>query len=416
MKTVGIIAEYNPFHNGHKYHIEEAKRLTGADRVIVIMSGNFVQRGEPAIMNKWKRAESALNHGADLIIELPSYYALSSAEMFAYGSISLLDSLGVDTVVFGSEYGSIKPFYKLADYLIAIEESHIDKLQALMQDGHPFATARSLLMKKLFDLSKEEETILNSPNNILGVEYVKSIKLLCSSLKADTIQRKGSHYHSTDIEEEIASATAIRQFLIEKTVNHSGLLTEDLDHVKRQVPSKTFEFIQDSTFINGDSLYPQLRYRLMMSKPEDLHTIHDVREGLEHKILNSFGHVATYGALISKCKSKRFTYTRLSRVLMKTLLDIKSTDIGYAKDGIRPDYARILGFTEKGSAYLKHIRKDEKIQLVTNLKNYTESNDHSSKMFQTDILATNIYSEVDPSIKYGQDHYKQPIVVKDYTK
>ncbi len=284
MKTIGIIAEYNPFHNGHKYHIEEAKRITGADTVIVVMSGNFVQRGEPAIMNKWKRAESALNHGADLIIELPTYYALSSAEMFAYGSISLLDSLGVDTVVFGSEYGSIDPFYKLADYLIALEESHIDKLQTLMQDGHPFATARSLLMKKLFDLSKEEETILNSPNNILGVEYVKAIKLLCSPLKANTIKRKGSHYHSTDIDKDIASATAIRQFLIEKVDTQLGLLSEDIDHVKRQVPSKSLEFITDSVFINGDNLYPQLRYRLMMSTPDHLHGIHDMREGLEHKI------------------------------------------------------------------------------------------------------------------------------------
>lgn len=412
MKTVGIIAEYNPFHNGHKYHIEEAKSLTGADTVIVIMSGNFVQRGEPALMNKWKRAESALNHGADLIIELPTYYALSSAEMFAFGSISLLDSLGVESLVFGSEYGSIDPFYKLADYLIAIEKNHIEKLQALMQDGHPFATARSLLMKKLFDLSKEEESILNSPNNILGVEYVKSIKLLSSPLKADTIKRKGSHYHSQDIKEEIASATAIRQFLIEKNHLKHGFLKDELTPINNQVPSKTMAFLSESVFINAENLYPQLRYRLMMSNPEDLEGIHDVREGLEHKILNSFGHVATYGDLISKCKSKRFTYTRLSRVLMKILLDIKNEAIGYAKDGIRPDYARILGFTEKGSSYLKHIRKKEDIQLVSNLKNYKKTSDHSSKMFQTDILATNLYSEVDPSITYGQDYYKQPITVK----
>lgn len=412
MGTVGIIAEYNPFHNGHKYHIEQAKAITGADTVIVIMSGNFVQRGEPAIINKWKRAESALTHGADLIIELPTYYALSSAEMFAYGSVSLLDSLGVDTVVFGSEHGEIEPFYKLAAHLIDLEEKHIDALQKLMKDGHPFPVARSLLMKKLFDLSKEEESLLNAPNNILGVEYIKSILKLKSSLKADTIKRKGSHYHSTAINEQIASATAIRQFLIEKTSHGTHLTVDDLSHIEKQVPAQTFKQLQSSAFLNGDTIFSLLRYKLMTSTPETLETIHDMREGLENKILKSYGIARSYNDLIMKCKSKRYTYTRISRILMKTLLDIKTDDLGYIKDGKRPEYARILGFTPFGSQFLKDIRKSETIQLITNLKNNKTPSPESLKMLEKDILATNIYSEFDENIRFGEDYYHQPYVVK----
>jgi len=411
MKTVGIIAEYNPFHNGHKYHIEQAKKITGADAVIVVMSGNFVQRGEPAIINKWKRAESALNHGADLIIELPTYYALSSAEMFAYGSISLLDLLGVDTVVFGSEHGEIEPFYRLASYLNALETDHIEALQKLMKDGHPFATARSLLMKKLYDLSKEDELLLNSPNNILGVEYVKSLLKLKSTVKADTIKRKGSHYHSTNIDEQIASATAIRQFLLEKTTHHTSLSPDDWTHLNRQVPENTFKHLQDSSFANSDSVFPLLRYKLMVSNSNDLASIHDVREGIENKILKSFGHATSYNDLVTKCKSKRYTYTRLSRILMKILLGIQHEDIGYIKHEKRPEYARILGFTNVGSKYLKQSRKNEDVQLITNLKNVKSPSVFSQKMLATDILATNIYSEFDPDIRFGEDHYHQPCVV-----
>lgn len=414
MKTVGIIAEYNPFHNGHKYHIDRAKEITGADTVIVIMSGNFVQRGEPAIINKWKRAESALTHGADLVIELPSYYALSSAEMFAYGSIALLDALGVETVVFGSEHGQIEPFYKLANHLHDFENNQIDALKNLMKDGHPFASARSLLMKKLYDLSKEEMALLNSPNNILGVEYIKAILSLNSSLKADTIKRKGSHYHNTNIDEEIASATAIRQFLIEKATHGSKLTGADLAHLKRQVPPATFNHLRDSCFVNGQSLYPLLRYKLMTSQVETLSTIHDVREGIENKILKSFGQARSFNDLITKCKSKRYTYTRLSRILMKILLEIDQKAIGYIKDGQKPEYARILGFTPFGAQYLKNIRKNEAIQLVTNLKNFNPSSSESQAMLAKDILASNLYSEVDPDIRFGEDYYHQPCVVEHH--
>ncbi len=412
MKTVGIIAEYNPFHNGHKYHIEEAKKISGADTVVVVMSGHFVQRGEPAIINKWKRAESALSHGVDLVIELPTYYALSSAEMFAYGSVSILDALGVDSIVFGSEYGEITPFYKLASYLNDLEEHHISALQKLMKDGHPFPVARSLLMKKLYDLTKEEETLLNSPNNILGVEYIKAILKLGSSLKADTIIRKGSHYHSTNMNEQIASATAIRNFLLDKTIHGASLATNDLNHLKKQVPSKSFEQLSASRFLNGDSVFSLLRFKLMTSSPESLATVHDMREGLEHKILKSFGTTASHNELITKCKSKRYTYTRLSRILMKTLLNISAEDVGYINDAIRPEYARILGFTTSGSQFLKSIRTVETIHLITNLKNYHSPSAQSLKMLETDLLATNIYSEYDESLRFNEDYYRQPYFSK----
>lgn len=417
MKTVGIIAEYNPFHNGHKYHIEQARKITGADTVIVIMSGNFVQRGEPAILNKWKRAESALHHGADLIVELPTYYALSSAEMFAFGSISILDHLEVDTIVFGSEHGEISPFYEVAKALIELDNKHIHQLQKLMKDGHSFPTARALLLKKLYDFSKEELDLLNTPNNILGVEYIKAILMMNSNIKADTIKRKGSHYHSSNIDETIASATAIRQFLLEKTTHNTSLSAEDYLHLKRQVPAKTYEHIENSHFASGDSVFSSLRYKLMISNANQLEKIHDIREGIEYKILNSFGNSTSYNDLITKCKSKRYTYTRLSRIMMKILLGIQNKDVGYAKNADRPDYARTLGFTPAGAQFLGSVRKQENIQLVTNLKNYRATSDNSQKMLSMDILATNIYSEFDKDIRYGEDYYRQPHVIKtDSTK
>lgn len=416
MKTVGIIAEYNPFHNGHKYHIEESKRTTGAEAVIVIMSGNFVQRGEPALINKWKRAQCALSNGADLVIELPTYYALSSAEMFAYGGVSLLNSLGIDTLVFGSEHGEIQPFYKLAELLVTLENKHISALQQLMKDGHSFATARSLLIKKLFDLSKEEEALLNSPNNILGVEYLKAILKLNSPMKATTIKRKGSHYHSSNIDETMASASAIRKFLFEETAHGTHLSLNSLRHLERQVSGETLEQIKTSDFVSSETLFHLLRYKLMTSTPESLQKIHDVSEGLEYKILRTFGSTSSFNDLITHCKSKRYTYTRLSRALMKILLEIHTEDIGYIKDDQRPEYARILGFTETGAAFLKTRRDSESIQMITNLKHFTPPSENSRKMMATDLLATNIYSEFDSSIRFGEDHYRQPCFLKTSMK
>ncbi len=407
MKSVGIIAEYNPFHNGHKYQIQKIKKDLNPDVIIAIMSGNFVQRGELAIINKWQRTKSALKCGIDMVIELPTYYALSSAEMFAFGGISILDSLNVENIVFGSENGNIDDFYTVTKKLIELEKNHIEGLQQILKQGHSFAKARNILINELYSLNESQKSILTNPNNILGLEYLKSINGLNSKIKPHTIKRYGASYHDTNILSETPSASAIRKFLLTDSNTSDELFTT----LSKSMPKEALNILTNSNTVNTESLYPILKYKLMTSSTNELQTIHDVTEGIENKIINSIPNSNSLKQLIYNCKSKRYAQTRISRILMKILLNIKTEDIGYIKNNNRPKYARILGFNNNGINYLNHIKKNCEIEIITNIKNFKTSNPHIKKMLATDILATNIYSEFDNSIKYGEDYYRSPIIL-----
>ena len=210
MRVVGLIAEYNPYHNDHKYHIEKAKELATADYAIVVMRGNFVQRGTPAIMPKHLRAEAALKCGADLGIELPVYYATGTAEQFAYGAVSLLDKLGcVDAICFGSECGDIEPLKSLAKILCDEPAEYKENLQFNLRSGMSFPLARQKAIQAVCDSSHLTE-LLEQPNNILGIEYLKALYRLGSNIEPLTIRREASHYHDTELQEQFSSASALR--------------------------------------------------------------------------------------------------------------------------------------------------------------------------------------------------------------
>jgi len=398
MKILGLITEYNPFHNGHLYHLNASKEITGATHTIAVMSGNFLQRGEPAIVHKWERAKMAVKSGVDLIIEIPTSYACSTAELFAYGSISLLNKLGaVNCISFGSEIGNIDLLLKIVDVLSSSSPEFEEILKEHVNLGSTFPVARSIALVKYFKEIKgytEENLnliseIVKNPNNILGIEYLKAIKELKSSIIPYTITRKSAHYHSKDINHSsIASATAIREHLF----NNKSIT--DLSPV---LPSTTFNILSSSIEGNIAPIFStdfqqSILSILRRSNLEDIKNVFDVVEGLENRIFQCSNKVNTLPELYNCIKSKRYTSTRIQRILMHILLNINKDDIFLFNNNGGPQYARILAFNSKGREILQTLKSTSSIPIISNLKHYRPQNKIAEQMLNIDIRATNIYS------------------------
>lgn len=389
MAVVGLITEYNPFHNGHLHHLIESKKKAKADYSIAIMSGHFLQRGEPAIMDKWTRAKTAVEAGVDLVIELPTLFSSASAEFFAKGSVAILDQLNiVDTLCFGSEDGKLDSIDQVAQLLTDPSELFTQNLQDHLKAGLSFPKAREKAINSAnIDLEFK-------PNNILGIEYLKALKQLRSKIEPMTIQRVKADYNSLDLKDDIASATAIRNGLKENKAIHS------------YVPKTTFDALNQQTLLYKENLEDLILYQLRTLDVEDIAKIHDVSEGLEYKIKKASS-AATYEALIERIISKRFTRTRIQRILIKILLNIKKDDLNDL-----PRYARILAFNDKGKTLLRRIKKESDITLINNL-NKTNLDKDIKKMIAFDIKATNVYNLLySENEKSGDsDFLKAPIQV-----
>jgi len=398
MKILGLITEYNPFHNGHLYHLNASKEITGATHTIAVMSGNFLQRGEPAIVHKWERAKMAVKSGVDLIIEIPTSYACSTAELFAYGSISLLNKLGaVNCISFGSEIGNIDLLLKIVDVLSSSSPEFEEILKEHVNLGSTFPVARSIALVKYFKEIKgytDENLnliseIVKNPNNILGIEYLKAIKELKSPIIPYTITRKSAHYHSKDINNSsIASATAIREHLF----NNKSI--SDLSSV---LPSTTFNILSSSIEDNIAPIFStdfqqSILSILRRSNLEDIKNVFDVVEGLENRIFQCSNKVNTLPELYNCIKSKRYTSTRIQRILMHILLNINKDDIFLFNNNGGPQYARILAFNYKGREILQTLKSTSSIPIISNLKHYRPQNKIAEQMLNIDIRATNIYS------------------------
>lgn len=398
MKILGLITEYNPFHNGHLYHLNISKNITGATHTIAIMSGNFVQRGEPAIAHKWERAKMAVKSGVDLVIELPTLYACSTAEFFAHGAISLLNSLkAVNCVSFGSEAGDLNLLSKIADILVDSPSQFSMILKDYVNLGFTFPIARSKAIIKYLEKAehyKIDKLILiddaiKNPNNILGIEYLKAIKRLDSSIIPITISRKSAHYSNLKIlTDPIASATAIRSHIL----NNRPL--SDIDHV---IPNFTFDILSsniDAGFapISNMNFEKPILTILRRGCPDDIKNVFDVSEGLENKIFRCSIKVNTLPELFDCIKSKRYTLTRLQRILTHILLNIDKNDIFYSNKKGGPRYARILAFNTKGREILRTLKNSSSIPIISNLKHYRPQDEAARKMLDIDIRATNIYS------------------------
>lgn len=409
MKVVGLITEYNPFHNGHKYHLEKSKEITGASHSISVMSGNFLQRGEPAILDKWDRAEIAVREGVDLVVELPTIYSCNSAEFFAFGGIRLLDSMNiVDYLCFGSENGNLSGIDLISDLLVKEPVEFKSILKKHLDTGLTFPSARQRAIDGYLGKEMGEKGLLDMPNNILGIEYLKAIKLLGSSIKPFTIERIKAHYHSTQINGDICSATAIRK-LLEK--DH-----HDLSALKQVIPYQSYEVIRSAINegrapIFERELWQIVLYRLRTIPVNKLKEIHDINEGLENRLKNISMTAASYEELISQLKTKRYTRTKLQRVLIKALLGITKEDMqSLSKSSL---YIRVLGFSRKGAALLKKIKKSSDIPIITNLKRYVPQSKYAERMLEIDKIATDIYTLLykNRSLSVGGlDYVKKPFI------
>lgn len=450
MKVVGLITEYNPFHNGHKYHIEEARRVTGADYVIAVMSGNFVQRGAPAIIDKYSRSKMALQNGADIVFELPVCFSTASAEYFAHGAVSLLDKLGVvDYICFGSECGDIQLLKKAACLLTDKSKLIDERIQAYIKDGQSYPAARTNALLKTLEAEgipdgELIEKIINEPNNILGIEYIKAILRLNSNIQPITIQRKAAHYHDIklyskqdmnatnnlvhkDNKPAISSATAIRRAILVDSsdtvtsslyVDHTYHSLCSLNEIKDSVPDNVFNILMENYLksfpITEDDFSQIIHYHLIYEDKNSLTEYLDVSADMADRIKNIRDTYYTIEEFYKAIKTKNLTLTRINRAMLHIILKIrKSTFDEYCQNGYC-QYARILGFKNTASKLLRLIDKKGSIPLISKVSKADEVLDFlGMQMLAEDIKATQLYNQIVYS-KYKtkiQNEYKHGICI-----
>ena len=388
MKTIGIIAEYNPFHNGHAYQLAKAKAETGADYCIVVMSGNFVQRGAPALMDKYIRAEAALLNGADLVLELPVYYSLASAEYFASGAVALFDKLSVvDTLCFGSECGDINLLSDFASQLLQEDEVFKETLQRCLRHGDSYPTARNTALQASAPHLTGYMDVLTSPNNILGIEYCKALIRRNSKITPSTITRNGAAYHDASLDAGYCSALAIRESLLE-----SG----NLSLSQEQVPASAYELMQKHYGITypvaSDDASALLHYQLLTEQKEGFTSHPDIDKELSDRIIKKLPEYTTFSAFCETLKTKNRTYTRISRSLMHILLHMTARELADYRASDYIHYARILGFKESALPLLNAIKKNSQVPLISKLADAgSYVSELGMQMLDKDIYASSIY-------------------------
>lgn len=411
MKTVGIIAEYNPFHNGHLYHIQKAKELTQSQHAIIIMSGNFVQRGAPAILDKFSRTRMALESGADLVIELPVIFASGSAEVFAFGAVSILNALNcIDYLCFGSECGQIKVLQKIAEIFVKEPSEFLDKWKMFLKNGLSYPLARQKAMedylflnKNTFNTSKEElNAILSNPNNILGIEYCKALLKLSSSMKPITISRIDAGYHSKELGTHFSSASSIRKHLLE---------SKQIDLLNSQVPETSFRLLKEKwnkTYpIVSNDFSDLLYYKLHMEKTSGLERFLDVSPSLSNRMLGLLSQYEDFDQFCNLLKSKEMTYTRICRCLIHVLLNLETTSHNSFIKTEEIPYARILGMNKSASKLLSKLKETSRTPLITKLSSQTATlSEKGKEMIQQDIFASQIYQGI-VSSKFKTQPYNE---------
>lgn len=389
-KVLGIIAEYNPFHNGHLYHLNESKKAVNADYTVAIISGNFVQRGDTSLVDKWSKAEMAIKNGVDLVIELPLIYSISSAENFAEGAIKILNSLNiVDYLSFGSELCDVRILDDFAKILYNEPKEFVSILNHELGKGISYPKAReNALLMYLNDIRKYAN-VLSCPNNILAIEYLKALKKYKSNIIPLSINRNKVDYNSTEIVDGMASATAIRKIAI----------TNDVWSLRRAMPKSSFDIMYDSlrsghTVPSITKFEKEIIYNLRKMNIAEIADLPDVSEGLEYSIKNAANSCNTIDELINIIKSKRYTTTRLKRILLYCLLGITKKDMQNSRKANMP-YIRVLGFNDKGKDLLGGIsHSNPKLEIITSVKKYLETSNNkiNRNMLEKDIFATDVYT------------------------
>lgn len=385
MKTVGVIAEFNPFHKGHEYFIKKAKEVTGADRVVVVMSGNFVQRGEPAMFDKWTRTTIALESGADLVLELPVVFATANAETFARGAIRILGESGiVDYLCFGTESGDLELLKEATKILTNETDEFRNLLKQHLDQGLSYPTARG---KALATVSSIQADIISKPNHILALEYLMALEKYNYNIEPVTIKRQGSGYHDVELTDEMASATAIRQCIGANDVELA--LTQVPEHVRELYKSA---IKKGSAPISWDNLAEPLNYQLRLTSPRDIEKIFEVTEGLEHRVVKSLQENYKVSELVEFIKSKRYTRSKIQRILVHILLNIKTAEVDYFMKKLTLPYIRVLGFKKDSADILGDLTLKAKPPILSNLKKASDILDSDGlHLLAAEKISTDIY-------------------------
>ncbi|KOP81967.1 nucleotidyltransferase [Cytobacillus solani] len=402
MNAVGVIVEYNPFHNGHAFHIEEARKTANADVVIAVMSGNFLQRGEPAIVSKWKRTEMALNAGVDIVFELPYVFATQQANTFASGAVSILEAAGCQSLCFGSESGSMDSFNKTETFLKQHNETYQQQVKYFLEKGNSYPKATSLAYHTL---SPANDLIdLSKPNNILGYQYIKAANAMQASIKIFTVTRKNANYHDPHFASEtIASATSIRKALFS--------VDGQLQSIRQYVPETTYGGLleykeQYGLFHDWELYWPYLKFRLIQMTPEQLKNIYEVEEGLENRILSSALESESFLQFMEKLKTKRYTWTRLQRTCVHILTNTTKKEMLMKED--KASYLRLLGMTTTGREYLNKYKTDFALPMISKVSAA------KNRQLLLDIKASRIYAmgaSGSSQKKLLETEFKQPPII-----
>lgn len=373
--NIGIICEYNPFHNGHLYHLNKIKEMYPDSNIILVMSGNITQRGDISIIDKWDKTSIALKFGIDLVIELPFIYACNSSDKFSRGAIKLLKEVGVDKIVFGSEINDIELLKRLANTQINNKDFDI-LVKGYLSNGLNYPKACG---KALYDVTNIN---INTPNDILGLGYIKEIMLQKANIEPIVIKRTND-YNSLELDGDIVSATSIREAIKNKK------------SIKKYVPSETLKYLNDIKYL--DDYYNYIKYRIISS---DISNIYEMNEEIKNRINKYINCSNSLDKLINNIKSKNYTYNRIKRIMVYILLNITNDDVNNFKD-----YIRILGFNENGKNYLKRIKKDINIPIISNYSNGGELLKIDSKIYS--ILG--MILPYDKQVLYINKDYKEKI-------
>ena len=371
--ALGIIAEYNPFHNGHKYHLQQSLKESGADVCVAVISGNFTQRGEIALLDKWTRAEMAVKNGVNLVVEMPAIFACNNAGYFARGGVEILEALGVSTISFGSELGNMEEISRIARAMDEHEESIENSIKESVKGGMAYPRARHEALVSILGESAAEH--LDNPNNILAFEYLRHM----TKAQPMTVKRQGADYHDNQADIPLASATAIRR-----------AIARDED-ISRAVPEFSGEIIgrERGKLADQEMLFDLVRQKVLTTSAEELNNIFGAEEGLGNAMKKGVRYWQSYEDIIEDLKSKRYTRTRIARVIAMTLLGVTRQDAKNAQN-----YIRVLAFDEKGSAYLKQVKKSGEcpLPIITNINKDTENCPEILPTLELDILAADIYN------------------------
>ena len=407
MKVLGIVAEYNPFHNGHLYHLEQSKAACGADCAVSVMSGNFIQRGEPAIVEKRARAEMALRAGIDLVLELPVVYAMSSAEYFAYAAVKILDNLGtVDYLCFGSESGNLDTLDMIADILVREPLEFKVLLRKSLAAGKSYPSAREAALKAYIaerpGTGIQIEGIMKNSNNILGIEYLKALKRLNSGILPLTIKRHGNTYNNANLTGDFSSATSIRSHIRQ----NPG--TASLKGLESVLPTSSLEILESEFKQGRGPVFPEAFGSILLSglrrmTNAEIKALPYVSEGLENRIKEAAENSLSLEGLLDGIGTRRYTDTRIQRSLFSLLTGMTGSEFDRFNEFGGPQYIRILGFNDQGRQLLSKAGKKALLPIITKAADYKSScNPLLSRMLEIEAASTDQYVLAFKSTAHGK--------------